>query len=397
MYNTVVMNKVIYRFILGGVFVLILFTVIIYARGYRLNFLHKSIVPTGILVVSSKPDGGKIIINDELRGATNSNITLSPGIYDVVIKKDGYVDWVKKLTIKGELVVKADALLIPINPSLLPITSLGIDRAFASPAATRIVVFAKNTDPKLSGIYLLEIAQGPLSISNPLKLLANNSSFAEDFLFKTASVTFSPDGEQILLTSEQKGSQSYLLNTNEKEQIPFEVGQSQQTIQTAWDKQENTRNLKLLQSFKKPLPSFAAANFDIMAFSPDESKILYTAKKKALLPIVVSPRLLSTNQTNETRNLEEGKTYVYDAEEDKNFQIEPADSTIWYHDSTHLVIKDRDKISIADYDGSNKRVLYSGPFERVFIAASRDGRVLILSNLNPQSNALPDVYAVSVK
>ncbi len=392
------MNKLIYRLIISIAFIAILLTVIIYARGYRLNFLHKSIVPTGILVASSNPDGGKIYINGELNGATNSNISLPPGVYNVEIKKDGFADWKKKLTIKGELVVKADALLIPTNPSLLPITSLGIDSAFASPTLDRIIIFAKNQNLETGGILLLETGRGPLSISNPLKLLISSNALPVNFSFKDPKVIFSPDGEEILVSSvNNKNEQSYLINLNTQKQAPFEVSQSKTTIQSAWTTQERQNTLKRLIAFKKPFPKFAQDNIEIIAFSPDETKILYTAKKKAELPIIITPRLLSTNQTEEKRAIEVGQTYVYDAEEDKNFKIDMTDTILWYHDSSHLIIKERDKISIADYDGTNKRVLYSGPFEKNFVASSRDSKVLILSNLNPQSNSLPDVYAVSIK
>jgi len=56
-----------------------------------------------------------------------------------------------------------------------------------------------------------------------------------------------------------------------------------------------------------------------------------------------------------------------------------------------------DKISIVDYDNANKQVVYSGPYEGGFVSVTNDGKLLILANLNPQTNKLPDVYAVGIR
>jgi hypothetical protein len=130
-------QRVIVRLILGGLFVFVLFTLIAYARGYRFNLSQKKLDSTGILVASSYPDGAKIFLNGELFGATNENIIIEPGEYNVEIKKDGFTSWSKSLKIKGELVIKADALLFPKNPSLSPVTSLGLVFAQTSPTNYR--------------------------------------------------------------------------------------------------------------------------------------------------------------------------------------------------------------------------------------------------------------------
>lgn len=393
------MNSTIYRFLAIGIFAVILLSVIGYARGYRLSLLNQSIVPTGILVASSRPDGGKIYIDGELHGATNSNISLPPGKYEVVIKKDGYVDWKKTLSIKGELVVKAEALLVPINPSLLPITSIGVDKAITSAHGNKILVFASNQSRLEQGIYLLDLGGGPLSLlESGLDLLVRRSLFPASFFTQNTSVTFSPDSDEILLTSTTSSrSQSYLIKLDENEPIPLEVGQSEQAIRTAWLAQENQNTLKLLSSFKKPLPTLAQNNFDILSFSPDDTKILYKVKKNIDLPVIIKPRLVSTNQTSEVRELVAGQTYVYDAEEDKNYRLSEVKNPLWYPDSAHLIAQEDKRIVMIDYDGSNKRTIYSGPFEKGFFAIGRDGRVLVLSNLNPEQNSLPDVYAISIK
>lgn len=373
-------------------FILTLVSLIGYARGYRINFSKKTISSTGILVASSYPDGAKIYINNELSGATNSNLTLPPGKYQVEIKKDGYSSWKKNITVKGELVIKADALLFPQNPSLSPITSLGIIKAQFSEINSKTIILSENDDLEKDGIYLLENSKKTLSIFNPLKLLVLKSTFLEDFDLKGSGLKFSPDGKQIIFTTP---TAAYLISTEEQTTQPFDITNSKETMEQAWARDEEKNIQKILETFKDPLPKIASDSFKIISFSPDESKILYEATKSATLPLIIDPPLIGANQTQEERDLKKGNLYVYDKKEDKNFKI--PNPLLWFPDSTHLIIKEEKQISIINYDGENKQTVYSGPFEQDFVAVTSDGKLLILANLNPQTNKLPDVYAVGIK
>jgi hypothetical protein len=73
------------------------------------------------------------------------------------------------------------------------------------------------------------------------------------------------------------------------------------------------------------------------------------------------------------------------------------DRLIWYPDSRHLVSSQKDTISVVEYDDQNKTLVYSGPFENKLLATSSDGRIVILTNINPKKNKLPDLYSVSIK
>jgi len=113
--------------------------------------------------------------------------------------------------------------------------------------------------------------------------------------------------------------------------------------------------------------------------------------------------LISTNQTPEERNVIENKIYVYDRKEDKNFPIlvnshQPLVTNLkWYADSRHFVVEEKNKISIVDYDNTNKQTIYSGPFESSFFNPTIDGKIIVLINLNSQVNELPDLYLVGIR
>ncbi len=432
------MRFLVRKIVLIGLFILVLAGLIAIARGYRFNPSQRTIKSTGILVASSNPDGAKIFVNGELKGATNSNIIVSPGEYDVEIKKDGFTSWSKRLTIKGELVIKADALLFPQNPTLSPVTSLGVKKAFSSPTGDAIIIISESeeevvVDPasdeeEKNGIYLLENVRNPLSRINPLNTLVFKSAFSEEsegFQLEDITIEFSPDEKQLLITTyipletdiegnveevEQEDrtiSNIYLIDAGSSTDDPFNVTESVDTIRNAWSEEQMEITEKALRAFKDPLADVALESFDIMAFSPDETRILYTATQSATLPLVIDPPLVATNQTPEVRDIETGSIYVYDAEEDRNYKVFGVDEfesledaknrILWYPSSAHLILREDDKISAFDFDGTNKRTVYSGPFSKDFLATSKDGRLFILTNFNSETGSLQDLYSIGLK
>lgn len=396
------MKFIFLRSILAIILITALIFVIAMARGYRFNFKDHTLIPTGILVASSYPTGAKILVNGHLKGATNSNILLSPGVYTVEIAKEGYSSWQKQIIIKGEVVVKADALLFPQNPSLSPITNLGVIKSYFFGPDDKIVIISQD------GVYLLDNSKRPLSIFNPLKLLVLKSAFGPNFDGAATTIKFSPDGKQLMLTVGKAQPRTYLLSSDEASSFPFDITQSKQTIDEAWTRDEDIKNLKIFETLKRPLDQIATDSFKLIAVAPDESKLLYQAKKNFTLPAIIKPPLIGTNQSLEERNLKAGKLYVYDELEDKNFAVADimpvkkpktnvSDYVLWYPDSKHLILREQNQISLIDYDGENKQTVYSGPFESGFIGVNSDGKLLILANLNPQTNKFPDVYAVGIR
>src|SRR3989339_502720 len=97
----------------------------LYARGFRFDFRKKTITEGGLLVAKSVPDGAFISVNGAVLGATNDNISLPPGEYDLEIKREGYTTWSKKIAIQKEIVTEIEAYLFKKAPTLTPITSSG--------------------------------------------------------------------------------------------------------------------------------------------------------------------------------------------------------------------------------------------------------------------------------
>ena len=251
----------------------------------------------------------------------------------------------------------------------------------------KIVLFASGS------AYLFDAGKKTLPFFPPLNKIIDLSQLPIVTDLKNIKVIFSPDQKQIIV---ELAENSYLLSLEEDNLNPLEVTLSKEALIQAWQSEKNKNYSKILETFPKDLDKIASASFDIISFSPNETKVLYQAKENVELPLVIVPALISTNQTLEERSLKTGKIYVYDRKEDKNFTL-PNPNLKWYFDSRHLVVEEEKKISIIDYDGTNKQSIYSGPFESSFFNTTNDGKIVVLTNLNAQVNELPDLYLVGIR
>ncbi|MEK7177732.1 MAG: PEGA domain-containing protein [Patescibacteria group bacterium] len=392
--------KIFLKLIFFVIFITVLAIVIIYARGYRFDIEKKSLKSTGIISATSNPKAAKIYVNGELKGVTDTNLTLPPDNYWVEIKKEGYTSWSKNINLKGELVINIDPVLFPINPSLSPLTNLGIIKAVPTEDGDKIVLFASGS------AYLFDAGKKTLPFFPPLNKIVDLSllpNIIDDI--KNIQVAFSPDQKQAIFSPSDDSSleRSYFLTLDENNLNPLDVTLSKEALIEAWQNEKNKNNIKILETFPKDFDKIASSSFEIISFSPNETKLLYKAKSSVELPLMINPPLISTNQTPEERSIIKNRIYVYDRKEDKNFliindQLSAINNQIkWYSDSRHFVVEEEKKISIIDYDGANKQTIYSGPFESSFFNPTDDGKIVVLINLNSQVNELPDLYLVGIR
>ena len=393
-------------------FILILAGVIIfYSRGYRLDFNEKTLSTTGILSISSYPDKASIFIDGRLISATNASLTLSPNWYSIKISREGYQSWEKKVRVQGEVVSQIDALLIPTNPSLRAITVTGIETVTISPSRMK-VAYIVNTDDQIAtstfkpktGVWVLDLRTGLLGgRDEPKQVLATRYPQGK------TKIIWSPDEKQLALmrynTTANKDvlTQALLLNIDDSNIQSQDITPKAINLTSEWIAEEKTKldlQLAVLPiEISNKLKSAAKNIF----FSPDESKILYLATTSAMLIPVITPPLIGSNPTLETRSITSGNFYIYDTREDKNFlvadqkTIQTSDSIIWYSDSKHLAQIENNSINMVDYDGTNKRTVYSGPFEKnLFYTSPQGGKLIILTNLN-RSDALPNLYELDLR
>lgn len=398
MKNVVISSIIILVLILIGTFI-----GIFYARGYRIDPTNPKTFfeGTGVLVLTSKPDGARVLINDHVTTATNNTINLGPGTYKVRIEKDGYSSWQKTIEIKKEVVSQANALLFPIAPRLESVTTTGASNPIIDSTGTLIAYTVASASAENNGIYTIDMNSRIIPLGGGANQIANdnNALFAQSTL-----LGFSPTGTQLIASVSGKLDNSiYLLSSKNFNANPQDVTNTIEQIQKDWQTQIALKNKKLIDSLPKKLRPIATQNFSSPVISPLEDKILYTASVSATIPILITPRLPGTNPTPEKRNIQKGNVYVYDLKEDRNYLIDALDGTeeaskyLWYPDANHLVFVKSAKVSIVESDGTNRVTIYAGPFVDGFAFPWPDGSsIVILTNLN-----IPEVptnlYRISLR
>lgn len=382
------------RVIISSIIILLLILIgtvggIYYARGYRFDPRNpKNILQgTGLLVLTSRPDGARVLIDDKLITATNNTINLQPGTYKVRIEKDGYFAWYKSIEIKKEAVSQANATLFPNAPRLESITATGALNPALDGTGSLIAYTVSSSSAEKNGIYTLNMAAPAI-----LPLGGGSTQITNDLVssFTHATLQFSPDGTQLLASLSATLTQNpvtYLLSARSFNANPRDVSATLPQVISEWNAQKTLKDQKLVDSLPRKIRTVAKSFFKNPILSPEEDKILYTASQSASLPILVTPRLPGTNSTPEIRNLEKDNVYVYDMKEDRNYLLSKKEDApekfLWYPDAIHLIYIKNDKINIVEYDAQNLTTVYAGPFENGYIFPWPNGSsIVILTNLN---------------
>lgn len=409
-------------FVTVGIILGAAIAIIAYGRGYRVA-IDGSVNPTGLIVLSSEPSGAQIIIDGKIKSATPATLTLPPGSYDVTIAKDGFQPWQKRLTVQGEVVAKDEALLLPTNPNLTALTASGVVNPSLSPDGSKlayivpeasIATSAASLSTTKPGIWILDLVDKPLGLNRDARQIAQNSAVN----FSKGILTWSPDNKQVLVTLSP--TSIFLLATDQLNVSPRPVSNIK-TVHTEWQKIKIQRQKEQLVTVPNLFTDIASSSAHIISFSPDETKILYEATASATIPHIITPPLIGTNPTPETRTIVNGNLYVYDIKEDRNYllgavpdmlpkppgamvkrtapTIEELNSVLhWLPTSRHIVIVGKDNVWIIDYDNMNRRTAYAGPFWDSFaVPWASGGKLVILTNLNSAASAVNNLYVVNLK
>jgi hypothetical protein len=440
------------RVIVTFCFLLLIIIVIVYSRGYRINFLddNNKIVSNGLVAVTSSPKSAKFFINGKLSGLTDTTVYLESGEYTFLIAKDGYLPWQKKLTVHGEIVHGIDATLYPVNPSLNPLTNIGVEKSIKFGAGShksliltslsdessntdRLNNGQNNTSEDLStgGIYVFDPNAGAVTLFSSLNKVAEYSAMP---IFSNPDMTFalfSPQYDQAMLIGVEDGiganewinkiydrtelspnyelpdsfSFIYLISLDGNGQTPLDITSSAESILEAWRNKKHQDLNDLLASYQKEIDTFMTNNTLIIDVAKDKNKIIYIATRSATLKRVLKKPLIGSNQTPEIREVVPNNIYVYDIKEDVNYllDIESSDgkidlSEIFFHpNSKNIIFRDVKSIMLSDYDGLNIQKIYTGPSNENFLAVSNDGKLIIHTSLNQNDLQPGDLFAIGIR
>ncbi len=429
---------------LGSILItIIIFTVagiiIAYGRGYRIDITQKSLNPTGLLVATSDPTGAQILVNGEVKSATNTTLGLPPDWYSVQIIKEGFQPYQKNLRVQGEVVSRADAYLFPNTPSLSALTTTGALSPALSPDGGKLAYIVTNhaTEPRLpnlpdrTGIWILDITDKPLGLNRDARQILRGQSLR--WPIEQTNIHWSPDSKQILLRQKVSNSiGAYLLDSDRLNPSPTYLSQTI-TLDKQWQALQQLKDQEKLAGLPLELVNIATSSMSIVNFSPDERKILYVATAAATISEIITPPLIGTNPSEQTRILTPGQLYVYDIKEDRNYILSdipkwpppvltptptkkslPKPTAVsneqttrppanypypqWLPTSRHLLLVSADKISVMEYDGTNRQTIYAGPFFDSFVIPwSNTSKLVILTTLNPGATLPPNLYTINLR
>lgn len=416
-----------------------------YAQGYRPTRTGQ-VRSTGLLNANSFPTGASVYINGNLSSATNATINLTPGDYDVEIRKEGFISWKKKLHLEKELVTQTNALLFPITSSLTPLSYVGVEHIAPSPDGQKIVFAnASASASTKKGLYVLDMSDNPLGLNRSPRFIANSTS---TWNFEKATILWSPNGDQILVS---QGNKNILLEPNKTVDTDTvkDMSISLHETLTTWQEQLDLRMQAELTKFPVEFVKIATVSATNIFVSPDQERVMYTATSQATIPNDLIPAVPAASTQAQSREITPGNTYVYDRKEDRNFLIvkaqvaatpaptatpvskkKPAAKSIavetttpvvlsddqiistmshaysgmytnspqWLPDSKHIVFSQAGSVIVVEYDGTNQTNVYSGPFvENVIYPWPNGSKIVILTNFNQPISVPYNLYAVGLR
>ena len=410
MYNDKAMTKQrIFFFLVTLIIVSVVATMVsFYARGWRFDTKNNEFSPNGLLVIKSAPDGAQILVNGKLETATDATISLQPGTYDVQIQKESYLAWNKRLVIEEEVVTEATAHLFKSVPSLSAVSFSSCTNPTPSYDMTKIAYVVlpdqNGNGVETSGLWIMEMLNLPLGFARDPKRITDGN-------LTGAVLEWSPNGREILLTT---NTGSFLLDaskfTPQSQRTNITIGKEK--VLTEWQTEADKKLKAQITKLPDELESLVKRKMKAIVFSPDEDMVVYTASESAKIPDDLIKQLPGASTQKQERDIKSNHTYVYDIKEDRNFLIDtnagdliieggyqtPAVRRLsWFITSRHLVLAENDKITILDYDGTNRQTVYAGSYltPHAFPTLSLD-RLIILTNLGATSTPA-NLYSLSIK
>ncbi len=209
-------------YFLGAVAIFIIATplLILYSTGFRFDFKTFSFAKTGGIFISSDPKGVDIYINGELAEKTSTNIFSQGGLvsglkankYTVVIKKNNYRDWGKKLTVNENLVTEARNIFLVPEKLREEVIADNINDFVFSDSQSMIAYAAENT------VNITRLTSG------------NIEQVVFDKKERIGRISFLGDDYLIIESLAQNKLKKYLYNIASKEIIPLKENTGEKYI-----------------------------------------------------------------------------------------------------------------------------------------------------------------------
>lgn len=350
---------------------------IFFAKGYSIS-KEKKIVGSGILTITSEPDAASVYLDGHLVTATNANIaSLSPKDYAVKVSKEGFIPWERQVTVKEGLVTDIKITLFPAIPTIYPLTFIGVANPVLSADGSKLAYIVPSSAAKKAGIWVWTMSRNqPIAFARSAEPHQIASSIASSIDFSKASLSWSPDSKQVLVSLAKN---FYLLDSDNLNNTPQDVTPTITATRTSWAIDEKTKEEARRSTIKNLSFRKIASDSAQVFWSPDETKIMVPSIKAG-------------------SNFENDSFRIYDLETNKEYDIAPAKAHLWLPDSRHIILVEDNAISIVDFDGTNKAVIYAGTFADNFVVPWPDSsRMVIINSIPTPTASQPNLYSINLR
>lgn len=360
----------------------------LYTAGFRLTKKQGStidITKTGIVSAKSIPEGASVYLDDKLTTATNDTMSgLTPGIHNLRIVKNGFVEWEKDVEVFPELVTDITAILISQTPRLEPLTNTGSRYPSISPTLSKLAYF--SDDGETPGVWVIPFGSSGLSLfrANPSVVL-KDSRYTKYSGGK--SIEWSPEEKKLLVEGENDVFYIVDLETNTAQSTS-----TPELIRNEWKQSLIQKRTDFVEKLDVPEDIKEKAISMDSIWSPDEKKFLYSVKSgntheyrvyNMEKPIPVGEKVETVVLT----------TNVSD----------PQPKVTWYADSYHLILTqitdskvNKGYIRLIRIDGTNETEVYNNTLysDTVFSAPGGD-KMIILTSF--KSGDRTDLYTIGIR
>ncbi len=354
------------RFILTIVTLIVLVVaagvVIFFAKGYTVSTKEKRIVGTGIITVSSLPDAAAVFIDGHLTTATNATVSSLPSrTYSVKVIKEGFIPWERSVEVKEGLVTALKITLFPAIPTIYPLTFTGVVNPVLSPDGAKLSFIVPGG--KKAGVWVWTMSNNqPIAFARSSEPHQIAASTVVDY--SKATLRWSPDSKQVLAGVSKN---NYLLNVDSLNTDPRDITAILDSTLQSWEADVKDKETARVLSIKDLSVRQIASGSAGLRWSPDETKFMSATK-------------------------------VYDLETSKLYDIPGSKYQFWLPDSLHLVLVEDNQISVADFDGTNKAVIYAGKFENLAVFPWPDSsRLVIISSFPTPTASEPNLYGINLR
>lgn len=350
---------------------------IFFAKGYSISTKEKRIVGTGIVTIKSEPDAASVYLDGHLTTATNATISsLSPKTYSIRVVKEGFIPWEKSVAVKEGLVNEIKVTLFPAIPTIYPLAFTGVANPVLSPDGSKLAyIVPSSSSPKKNGIWVWTMVNNqPIAFVRSSEPHQISSNIVTDF--SKATLRWSPDSKQVLATVDNN---NYLLESDTLNSDPRDITPILSATLSGWEEDTRAKKGASILAIKDINLRKIASDSAVVSWSPDETKFIAEGVDGF-----------------KVYDLEEKSPVDFSSK--SQYSLPAARAHLWLPNSRHIILIEEGTISLIEFDGTNKAVIYAGTFADNFVFPWPDSsRLVIISSFPTPTASEPNLYGINLR